>query len=292
MDQIRETDVTLDDGRVLHAYETVSPDGSSPGGRVPVFWQHGTPNTGAPPLPLFAAAAGSGLRWISYDRPGYNGSSPDPGRTFASAAADTAAVADALGLGRFAVMGHSSGGPNALACAALLSDRVFAVVSVSGLAPHPAGGGQGWWFEGMHPGGAARLQAARTSRAALVTNIASEGFDPESFTPEDWAALNGDWKWFDTVVGPALDSGPGGLIEDELANAGPWGFDPRDIAVPVLLLHGDADRIVPSSHSEWLARAIPGAVLRIIKGEGHISALRRAPDALAWLGEVRTAQRR
>ena len=67
---------------------------------------------------------------MSYDRPGYGGSTPAPGRDIASAASYTARVADALGIDRFATMGHSSGGTHALACGALLPDRVSRVVSV------------------------------------------------------------------------------------------------------------------------------------------------------------------
>ena len=69
-----------------------------------VFWHHGTPNTGVPPEPLFPAAAQGGVRWVSYDRPGYGGSTPHPGRDIASAAVDASSVADALGIGQFAVI--------------------------------------------------------------------------------------------------------------------------------------------------------------------------------------------
>ncbi|MFE7516911.1 alpha/beta fold hydrolase, partial [Streptomyces sp. NPDC057540] len=97
-----ETDLELDDGRVLHVYDTGA------GGDGPtVFWLHGTPNIGAPPGPLLPDSARLGIRWVSYDRPGYGGSTPRPGRDVASAADDVRAVADALGIGRFAVMGHS-----------------------------------------------------------------------------------------------------------------------------------------------------------------------------------------
>jgi pimeloyl-ACP methyl ester carboxylesterase len=81
--------------------------------RLVVFWHHGTPNTGVPPEPLFPAAAQHGVRWVSYDRPGYGGSTPHPGRDIASAAVDASSVADALGIGQFAVMGHSGGGSHA-----------------------------------------------------------------------------------------------------------------------------------------------------------------------------------
>ncbi|MEO8511909.1 MAG: alpha/beta hydrolase, partial [Chloroflexota bacterium] len=62
-----------------------------------------------------------------------------------------------------------------------------------------------------------------------------------------------------------------------------WGFDPADVAVPTLLLHGGRDRIAPSSHSAWLAGRIPGAELWLKPEDGHISILRSAPAALDWL---------
>ena len=65
---VTETDLELSDGRTLHVYDTAS-DGAD--ARLAVFWHHGTPNIGAPPEPLFAAAARLGIRWVSYDRPGY-----------------------------------------------------------------------------------------------------------------------------------------------------------------------------------------------------------------------------
>src|ERR1700761_3367940 len=99
---VREADVELSDGRTLHYYDTRENESDN---RVAVFWLHGTPNIGAPPEPLFAAAAEHGLRWVSYDRPAYGGSSPNPDRSVASAAADVAAVADALGIDRFTVLG-------------------------------------------------------------------------------------------------------------------------------------------------------------------------------------------
>ena len=120
-----------------------------------VFWHHGTPNTGVPPEPLFPAAAQHGIRWVSYDRPGYGGSTPHPGRDIASAAADVSSVAQALGIGQFAVMGHSGGGSHALACGALLPGRVLGVVSVAGMAPFDAEGLD--WFAGMAAAGAAEL---------------------------------------------------------------------------------------------------------------------------------------
>jgi pimeloyl-ACP methyl ester carboxylesterase len=275
---VTEDDLQLGDGRTLHYYDTREAAGDD---RAAVFWLHGTPNIGAPPEPLFAAAARSGLRWVSYDRPAYGGSSPHPGRDTAAAAGDGAAVADALGIGRFAVLGHSGGGPHALACGALLPGRVLAVVSVS--APAPPGAGGLDWFAGWSTSGAAEQHAARNGRAALEAYLPTAGFDPESFTPGDYAALEGGWSWFGDVVGPALELGSEGMAEDLLAGARDWGFALADITVPALILHGAADRMVPAAHGEWLAAHCPGAEFRLVSDAGHITVLNAAPAALEWV---------
>ena len=147
-------DLALGDGRTLHVYDTGADDGD---GRLAVFWHHGTPNIGAPPEPLFAAADRLGIRWVSYDRPGYGSSTPYQDRNVASAADYVSSIADTLGIDRFAVMGHSGGGPHALACGALLPERVLGVLSVSGMAPYGAEGLD--YFAGMADSGAASLRA-------------------------------------------------------------------------------------------------------------------------------------
>jgi pimeloyl-ACP methyl ester carboxylesterase len=276
-----ETDLELGDGRTLHVYDAGADDAA---GRLAVFWHHGTPNIGAPPEPLFPAAARLGIRWVSYDRPGYGGSTPYPDRDVASAAACVSAVADALSIDRFAVMGHSGGGPHALACGALLPERVLGVVSVAGLAPFGAEGLD--WFAGMAASGVASLRAAAEGRAAKERYEASGAeYDPEMFTPEDHAALSGAWSWLLEVVNPAVEAGPGGLIDDDLAYVAPWGFEPARVIAPVLLLHGGRDRVVPSSHGEWLARRCPAAELRLYPDDGHISVLNHSAAAMDWLRE-------
>ena len=276
---VTETDLELDDGRTLHVYDTGACHAD---GRLAVFWHHGSPNIGAPPEPLFPAADRLGIRWVSYDRPGYGGSTPCQDRDVASAATYVSTVADWLGIDRFAVMGHSGGGSHALACGSLLPERVLGVVSVAGLAPFGAEGLD--WFEGFGPAGAAQLRAATAGRAALEKHLAEAEEEPE-FTPEDEAALAGEWSWFIDVVRPAVAGGIGGFIDDDLAGVGAWGFDPADIVAPVLFLHGGRDRVVPSSHSEWLARRCPSAELWLSQEDGHISVMGSSAAALAWLRE-------
>ena len=276
---VTQTDLKLGDGRTLHAYDTGS---GNVAGRLAVFWHPGSPNIGAPPEPLFSAADRLGIRWVSYDRPGYGGSTPCPDRNVASAAADASAVADALGIERFAVMGHSGGGSHALACAGLLPGRVLGVVVVAGMAPFGAEGLD--WFEGFGSAGVAQLRAAAAGRAALEEHLAESDDEPE-FTPEDEAALAGEWSWLIDVVDAALAGGMGGFIDDDLAGVGAWGFDPADIVAPALFLHGGRDRVVPAAHGEWLARRCPSAELWLRPEDGHISVLNHAAAAMGWLRE-------
>ncbi len=166
---LREFDLRLSDGRTLHAYDTGADD---VGNQLALFWHHGTPNIGAPPVPLFPPAARLGIRWVSFDRPGYGGSTPLQGRNMASAAACVSSIADALSIDQFAVMGHSGGGPHALACAALLPERVLGVVSVAGLAPFGAEGLD--WFAGM----AAISRKWRRIGSRLVETVVAWPRDP------------------------------------------------------------------------------------------------------------------
>jgi pimeloyl-ACP methyl ester carboxylesterase len=280
---LKEADLELSDGRTLHFYDTGADDA---GTRLAVFWHHGTPNTGEPPEPLFPAAERRGIRWVSYDRPSFGGSSPHPGRDVASAAADVAGIADALGIGQFAVMGHSGGGPHALACAALLPERVVCAVSMSGMAPFGAEGMD--WFAGLAPPGAGELRAAVRGRAALESHLASESeseteTEPGMFTPADEAALSGTWSWLAGVAGRAIEAGLSGMVDDDLAYVGPWGFDPAQVIQPVLFMHGEQDRMVPSPHGVWLAGRCPAAELRLFPDDGHISVLNSAEVAVDWL---------
>ena len=280
---MRERDVLTTDGRVLHTYDLGPTERSD---ELVVLWQHGTPNTGAPPEPLFEAARPLGIRWIGYDRPSYGGSTPHPDATIATAAADARQIADQLGIGRFTVFGHSGGGPRALACGALIPDRVVAVVSVSSPAPWPAPGLD--YFAGMSDGGARELRAAGRGRAELQEVLAANEFDPESFIPADYAALEGSWSWFNGIVEAATANGFDGMVADLVGAMAAWGFDPAAVSAPTLIMHGTADRMVPSSHSEWLAAHCPAAELRLQPEAGHISVLDSAPSALAWLRQVVT----
>ena len=278
---MRARDLRLEDGRTLRVH--VREPGPAVG--LTVLWHHGTPNIGVPPAPWSEVSARLGIRWVGPDRPGYGGSTPQPGRTVGDVAADAAAVADTLEIDRFAVVGHSGGGPHALACAALLPDRVVAAVCVSGLAPRDAPGLD--WYAGMAAPDVASLRAAEGGRRARLAHEArGVEEDEEEPVPADARALAGAWSWLAGVTGPEAGAGLEGLVEDDLAFVAPWGFEPAEINVPLVLLHGSADPVVPPAHSAWLAARCGRAVLRLTPEDGHVSVLDAVPAALAWLREV------
>lgn len=269
-------DLQLPDGRTLHVYDTES-DG------IAVIWNHGTPNVGAPPEPLFAAAERLGLRWISFDRPGYGGSTEARGRTVASVAQDTSFLADALGLDRFAVVGYSGGGTFALGTAAALGDRVRAVVTLAAIAPYRAEGLD--WFSGMVPSGIAALASAAAGADVRAT-LHDSGFEYDAgFASADHQLFEGPWGWLGKVAGPGLDSGPYGQIDDDAAYTRPWGCDLSAITAPILLQHGTADRIIPPSHGRWLAAHCPTATLQIHEGASHFTIVEHAEEGLRWLAD-------
>jgi pimeloyl-ACP methyl ester carboxylesterase len=264
--------VTSADGRVLEVHATEDGDGRA------LVWHKGSPHTGALLPPIVDMAAARGLRAVTYARPSYGSSTPQPGRTVADAAGDVQAIADELGLDRFIVLGASGGGPHALACAALLQDRVLGAATFASPAPDAADID---WLAGMHS--PAALTAARQGRAARARFAETDEFDPAIFTDADFAALGREWGAVGADAGAAEGNGPDGLIDDDVAFAQPWGVDLASIRVPVILAQGVDDRVIPRQHGEWLAAHIPGAQLWLREGDGHVSIMDAIPAAIDQL---------
>jgi pimeloyl-ACP methyl ester carboxylesterase len=273
---IDQRDVLFPDGRTVRVHDT----GVSAGADLTVVWHHGSPQTGELLTPLLTAANARGIRLVSYGRPSYGGSTPRPGRDVASAGADVAHVADALGIGRFAAMGASGGGPHALACAAVSPGRVLGVVTLAGIAPYTDA--FDWWDAMADPGG---LRAATSGREARARYGETASFDPAIFTPSDWAALDGPWSSLGADAGRAAAGGPDGLIDDDVAFVNPWGFEVADIEAPVLVVQGGQDRVVPPAHGQWLVRNCRLGELWLRPGDGHISVLDAVPVCLDWLAD-------
>ncbi|MCW2973664.1 MAG: alpha/beta hydrolase [Thermoleophilia bacterium] len=269
-------DLQLTDGRTLVVHDT----GPGSGDRLTVLWHNGSPHTGALLEPLIVAAAERDMRLISYARPGYGGSSPLVDRSVANAAADVEQLAAALDIDRFATAGASGGGPHALACAALLPHLTSAVATIAGIAPCTT---EFDWFDGMAaPGG---LRAALKGRAARTAFAATDEFDPASFVPADYDALDGAWQSLGRDASAAGAAWPGGLVDDDIAFVAPWGFELTDISAPALFVQGMLDRVVPEAHGEWQADQLDEAELWLRPLDGHVSVLDTWPAVLDWLAE-------
>ncbi|MEG3631299.1 alpha/beta fold hydrolase [Streptomyces poriticola] len=260
----------------------------------PVFLLHGTPGSRVGPRPRPMYLYQRGVLLISYDRPGYGGSDRLPGRRVVDVAQDVAAVADALGMHHFAVVGRSGGAPHALACAARLPHRVTRAAALVTLAPRDAEGLD--WFAGMAPSNIDEFSTAAADpeeyEARLIPRSASIRSDPAQLLEELRSEMTEDDRKIVSDSGvrsmllrnycEALRSSPYGWIDDSYALTVPWGFDPACIQVPVLLWHGARDAFSPVTHSSWLAARIPRATFKIEPSAAHFGALRALPDVLRW----------
>jgi pimeloyl-ACP methyl ester carboxylesterase len=123
-----DADLMLADGRRLGYAVWGEPEGQ------PALLFHGSPGSRLfCPDPVATAAAG--VRLVTVDRPGYGRSAAAPGRRIMDWPADIEQLVTALGIDRFALIGHSSGGPYALACALAMPQRITRMALVSCVVP-------------------------------------------------------------------------------------------------------------------------------------------------------------
>ena len=213
-----------------------------------------------------------GIRLITYDRPGFGRSTPEPGRRVVDAADDIAAIADALGVARFPIFGVSGGGPHALAFAARFPDRVVKAVALASLAPRDAAGLD--WTAGMADGNRASADAAVHGIEALEAHLATAGSGsaPSLLPANDQAILARPEisEMIGTAFAEAVRPGLAGWVDDVRALFGlPWGFDPATINRPLQLWHGELDQAVPATHGRWVAARIPAAMFTSEADVGH-----------------------
>ena len=241
-------------------------------------------------------ARASGLRLISYDRPGQGGSTPQPNRTVADSGADVRAIVTALGLPRMAVWGTSAGGPYALATAALMPEAVASVCLFASVGPCGEAGLD--FAEGMGDGFGEQIAVffADPDRAKADFLAGAAEWAPLGGDPSWWLgrwedqdrqdpAYSQEWADYLALINRDGYAGTGeGWWEDWAASFLPWGFDPAAVQVPVALWHGLKDTSPPPAHSRWLADRIPHATAHFPADEDHtnVEEHNRAP-AIAWV---------
>ncbi len=279
---MNDSRITLSDGRGLAFSEIGDASGST------VFYFHGAPTSRLWLVPWEMEFADRGLRVVSPDRPGYGGSSPQPGRTMSDWPTDVARLADALGIDRFVVAGCSSGGPYAVACGVLLPKRVSGAVVLAGVTDMA-------WPEAWDGYAEAEISMMRMPDEQSVAARCEElfGADGSGFPgssglelPEPDKALFSDEKTANALrasITEAFRQGVGGYASDVFVQGRAWPFAPGAMTTPAILAHGELDTIVPLAHSRHTAELIPGSSLRILPGHGHMSISSELPGLCAEL---------
>jgi pimeloyl-ACP methyl ester carboxylesterase len=284
-------DLTLADGSTLQYFL----DDGAPADAGLLVYHHGTPAAGPLGDDLVLPAREAGLRIVELVRPGYGGSTRQPGRTIADVVPLVTALADHLGHERFVSLGWSGGGPHVLATAALLPDRCAAALCLAGVAPYDAEGLD--YLAGMGEDNIAEFGAALEGPAPLEAFLSEAGAalaevtGPEvneamsSLLPEvDKAHLTGaEAEHLAAELRWSLSTGIWGWFDDDLAFVAPWGFDLASIRVPVQVWQGSADLMVPFAHGRWLAAHVPSAEPVLAEGEGHLSLVPRIGEGMATL---------
>ena len=269
--------ITLPDGRTLAAAEWGDPDGT------PLIANHGTPGGRIGWYKDPDIYRKFGVRRITYDRPGYGDSTRHPGRRVVDAVSDIEHLTAALGIDRFLVGGGSGGGPHALACAALLPDRVLGTALIACVAPFEADGLS--FLEGMGQenheefaaalAGEARLEAyLEPVRQEILRMSGAEvaAMFGELVDEVDRAAITGEYAaWLAEQMREGQRESSAGWVDDDISFTLPWGFDVESIQGRVHVWQGEHDRMVPFTHGTWLAAHLGNPCVHLHPEHGHMS---------------------
>lgn len=258
---------TLRDGRTMAYAVWGDPDGDT------VLLCHGAPGSR-----LFApdavTTAQAGVRLVTVDRPGYGGSDAHGGRTLLDWPIDVLQLADRLEATRFAVVGHSSGGPYALACARELPDRVSGVAVVSSVAPYEDRPADAPDDDEALTGLARR--APESAAVQVADGAAWLVHGPDRFLdlprPEPDVVLLADpgiRSMFTRTIRESVKQGIDAYAWDCVVERQPWGFSLAEIAADVAIWQGGQDLAVPPSLAAFLARNLPRNHLRLVPEAGH-----------------------
>jgi pimeloyl-ACP methyl ester carboxylesterase len=291
--------VRLPDGRAL-AYDDIG-DTDAPA----VIYLHGCPDCrlSRPPNPRV-----DGVRLLAVDRPGYGRSDVDPVGDERTQADDVVALADALAIERFAVLGWSAGGPGALALGALHPSRITAIGVAAGQVPmiadrdvwdaiDPVITMRGDTMKTMAPDEfasmVAPLLAPLDAPFELMMEAITEGKDAAYL--DDLASVDGLHEQLALGAIAAVERGLAGAERDMRAMVSPWPFELAAVAAPVVLWYAADDHRFKPPAGQWLADRLPDARLEVFEGTSHLLPLvhwaRLMNDLLALAeGEIHAPQ--
>ena len=278
----RDDSIRLPDGRAL-AYA----EWGDLGGR-PVFYFHGMPGSRLF-IPDPDAAADEHVRVIAADRPGMGRSDPQPGHVVADWPSDVNALADALGLERFGVIGWSAGTPYAFACAALIPERLTAASATTSAAAmrYLIADGPALRDSLLDDDDRAIFEALPQGRDAaeeLATTLASEFVEWLAEHPEQLVDSEGDPGDEAFLEDPAeRESFVDSIREAVRQGAAAWGFRLEDITIPVHVCAGANDRITPPDRMRLVAEKIPQVEFTVWPDVGHAGIAKYFRDVLREL---------
>jgi len=264
--------ISLPDGRTLGFAEYGDPSGR------PVLFFPGTPSGRLFHHPDESIALSLGARVFAIDRPGYGLSDFQPGRTLLDWPSDVTALADALGIGHFAVAGISGGAPYVAACAFRIPDRLTAASIVSGMGPLDGPGATAGLPRGRRLSATVAKHAPCLVRPLLwlVSNprrnagrfyeqIGAQSAKADRAIlarPEVRAMLIENWA-------DATRCGVRGYAQEAVLLCRFWGFRLGDLTMQVQLWQGSADAVTPLSMGRCVAQAIPDCRATFLPDEGH-----------------------
>jgi pimeloyl-ACP methyl ester carboxylesterase len=266
------------DGRAIGLTEHGDPRGR------PLLWFPGSPSSRLWPVPGVEAARAAGVRVVVIERPGFGVSDFQSNRRVLDWPRDVAEVADALGLGTFAVGGSSGGGPYVAACAYALPDRVRAAAMMGVVAPLDAPGVR----DGMTLRRRAlyRMVGLAPYAIPLLRLLGPTGIDRAmtADVPEcDRLVLERIREPYMASKREAFRAGPRGFALELGLAARPWGFPLQGIRVPVHVWHGALDVSTPLAMARCLAAAIPTSRARVFAPYGHFLSYEVWPELLSTL---------
>lgn len=274
----------LADGRKVGYADYGARDGQ------PVLALHGTPGSRLMYRLADGPARERGLRLVAPDRPGCGQSSMRQAHGFSAWSSDLAAIADALGIGRFAAIGVSGGGPYAAACAARLAPRVRALALVSPVGPPQPRNALSLphrvIFRGLASSDWLSLATFRAIRFALdhAPDLAYQGLVSRSAAADKPILLKPQVKAsLLAAMGEGLRPGIAGAAQDLRLFATGWDTDLAAVAAPAGLWQGSDDRTVPPAAAYALAARIPGCELVRLAGAGHYWVFDHFADVLDWV---------
>jgi pimeloyl-ACP methyl ester carboxylesterase len=252
---------------------------------TPVFLFHGSPGSRLF-RPADAVVDAAGAFVVTFDRPGYGGSTPLDGRTLADTAADVVALLDHLGIGRCRLIGWSGGGTFAIATAHALGPRVERLAVVS--APGPLDEVPGGWEQlgpYMRPTAETARREPERARRAIGRHMAPFVADPVKFLGGQHLVEGPDGTMLAAQVREALRQGHAGIAADMIAMWLPWGFALAEVTTPTAVFHGGRDphNVVDA---QCFAARMPNARLQWWPDAGHLGIVEHWPEVLGAVVSV------